>query len=164
MFKTLPQCQKKKKIDWRNSSFCASFVKCKYGCKNDVIHLKWLLPEEGIDSLILKLVYNNGINKENMPAYLKLELKNPTRALRNNLPKIIAKDKKHEQVSIHEEANEMFKELPSNIKQEICTLSSYSFKDKLKNYMLDHSHKKQIVWKHEPNRPFYALMLRTKLY
>ena len=27
-----------------------------------------------------------------------------------------------------------------------------------------HSHKKRIVWKHGPNRPFYALMLRTKLY
>ena len=29
---------------------------------------------------------------------------------------------------------------------------------------LIHSHKKRIVWKHGPNRPFYALMLRTKLY
>ena len=28
----------------------------------------------------------------------------------------------------------------------------------------EHSHKKRIVWKHGPNRPFYALMLRTKLY
>ena len=28
----------------------------------------------------------------------------------------------------------------------------------------DHSHKKQIVWKLGPNGPFYALMLRTKLY
>ena len=27
-----------------------------------------------------------------------------------------------------------------------------------------HIHKKQIVWKHGPNWPFYALMLRTKLY
>ena len=27
-----------------------------------------------------------------------------------------------------------------------------------------HSHKKQIVWKLEPNGPFYAHMLRTKLY
>ena len=36
-----------------------------------------------------------------------------------------------------EETNEIFKELPSNIKQEICTLSSYSFKDKLKKYMFD---------------------------
>ena len=30
--------------------------------------------------------------------------------------------------------------------------------------MLYHSHKKQIVWKLGPNGPFYALMLRTKLY
>ena len=29
---------------------------------------------------------------------------------------------------------------------------------------LKHSHKKRIVWKHGPNRPFYALMLRTKLH
>ena len=28
----------------------------------------------------------------------------------------------------------------------------------------NHSHKKQIVWKHRPNWLFYALMLRTKLY
>ena len=27
-----------------------------------------------------------------------------------------------------------------------------------------HSHKKQIAWKHGPNWPFYAFMLRTKLY
>ena len=27
-----------------------------------------------------------------------------------------------------------------------------------------HSHKKRIVWKHGPNRPFCVLMLRTKLY
>ena len=36
-----------------------------------------------------------------------------------------------------EEANEIFKELPSNIKQEICTMLSDSFKDKLKKYMFD---------------------------
>ena len=44
---------------------CVVFVKCKCGCKNDVIDLKWLLLEERIDSSTLKLVYN-GINKENM--------------------------------------------------------------------------------------------------
>ena len=56
--------------------------------------LEWLLLEERIDSSILKLVYD-GINKENLPANLKLELKNPTRALRNNSGKtiIVAKDK-----------------------------------------------------------------------
>ena len=30
-------------------------------------------------------------------------------------------------------------------------------------FVCNHSHKKRIVWKHGPNRPFYALMLRTKL-
>ena len=29
---------------------------------------------------------------------------------------------------------------------------------------VNHSHKKQIVWKHKPNWLFYTLMLRTKLY
>ena len=33
------------------------------------------------------------------------------------------------------------------------------FQDKFK-----HSHKKQIVWNHGPNWPFYVLMQRTKLY
>ena len=115
---------------------CAGFVKCKYGCKNDVIDLKWLLLEERIDSSILKLVYN-GINKENMPANLKLELKKPTRASRNNSPIIIAKDKNMNKSTFIEEANEIFKELPSNIKHEIRTMSSYSFKDKLKKYTFD---------------------------
>ena len=36
-----------------------------------------------------------------------------------------------------EEANEIFQELPSSIKQEIRTMWSYSFKDKLKKYMFD---------------------------
>ena len=71
---------------------CAGFVNCKYGCKYDVIDLKWLLLEERIDSSILKLVYN-GINKENMPANLKFELKKPTRTSRNNSPIIIANNK-----------------------------------------------------------------------
>ena len=114
---------------------CAGFVKCKHGCKSNVIGLKWLLLEERIDSSILKLVYNE-INKENMPENLKLELKKTTRTSRNNSPIIIAKDKNINK-SIFIEANEIYTELPSNIKQEICTMSSYSFKNKLKKYMFD---------------------------
>ena len=45
--------------------------------------------------------------------------KKPTRASRNNSPKIIAKDKNMNKSTFIEEANETFKELPSNIKQEI---------------------------------------------
>ena len=44
LFKTLPQYQKNRLEKVLQS--CAGFVKCKYGCKNDVIHLKWLLLEE----------------------------------------------------------------------------------------------------------------------
>ena len=54
--------------------FCAGFVKCKNGCKNDVIELKWLLLAERKDSWILQLVYD-GIKKEDMPVNLKVELK-----------------------------------------------------------------------------------------
>ena len=115
---------------------CAGFVKCKYGCKNDVIDLKWLLLEKRMDSSIMKLVYN-GINKENTPANLKLELKKTTRTSRNNSPVIIAKDRNVNKSTFIEEVNEIFKELPSNIKQEICTISSFSCKDKLKKYMFD---------------------------
>ena len=129
MLKTLPQYQKNRLEKLLQS--CAGFVKCKYGCKNDVIDLKRLLLEERIDSSILKIVYN-GINKKNMPANLKLELKKPTRTSRNNLPIIIAKDKNMNKSAFIEEANKIFKELPSNIKKEMCTMSSYSFKDKLK--------------------------------
>ena len=47
LFKTLPQYQKNRLEKLLQS--CAGFVKCKYGCKNDVIDLKWLLLEERID-------------------------------------------------------------------------------------------------------------------
>ena len=134
LFKTSPQYQKNKMEKLLQS--CAGFVKCKHGCKYDVIDLKWLLLEERIDSSILRLVYN-GINKENMSANLKLELKKPTRTSRNNSPIIIAKDKNMNKLTLIEEANEIFKELPSDIKQEICTMSSCSFKDKLKKYLFD---------------------------
>ena len=72
-----------------------------------------------------------------MPANLKLELKKPTRTSRNNSPIIIAKGKNMNKSTFLEEANEIFKELPSKIKQEVCNMSSYSFKDKLKKYMFD---------------------------
>ena len=36
-----------------------------------------------------------------------------------------------------EEGSEKFKKIPSNINQEICTMSRYSFKDKFKKYMFD---------------------------
>ena len=67
-----------------------------------------------------------------MPANLKLELKKPTRTSRNNSPIIIAKDKNMNKSTFIEKANEIFKELPRIIKQEICTMSSYSFKDKFR--------------------------------
>ena len=47
-----------------------------FGCYTKIWIARSLqFVEERIDSSILKLVYN-GINKENMPANLKLELKN----------------------------------------------------------------------------------------
>ena len=72
-----------------------------------------------------------------MPANLKLKLKKPTRASRNNSRIIIAKYKNMNKSTFIEEANETFKELPRNIKQEIRTMWSYSFKDKLKKYMFE---------------------------
>ena len=66
---------------------------------------------------------SNGINKENIPANLKFELKTP---IRNNSPIIIAKDKNMNKPTLTEEANEILKSLPSSIKQEICTMSSYT--------------------------------------
>ena len=72
-----------------------------------------------------------------MQANLKLELKELTRSSGNNSPIIITKYKNMKKSTFIEEANKIFKELPSNIKQEICTMSSYSFKYKLKKYMFD---------------------------
>ena len=72
-----------------------------------------------------------------MSSNSKLELKKTTRASGNNLPIIIAKDKNIYKSTFIEEASKIFKELPSNIKQKICTMWSYSFKDKLKKYVCD---------------------------
>ena len=54
---------------------------------------------------------------------------------------------------------------PMSLREVSAHWKEYCFKveRKMKN-MLDHSHKKQIVRKLGPNGPFYALMLRTKLY
>ena len=63
-----------------------------------------------------------------MPANSKLELKKPNKTSKNNSQVIITKDKNMNKSTFIEEANKIFKELPSNTKQEIYTLSSYSFK------------------------------------
>ena len=64
-----------------------------------------------------------------MPANSKLELKKPNKTSKNNSQVIITKDKNMNKSTFIEEANKIFiKELPSNTKQEICTMSSYSFK------------------------------------
>ena len=110
---------------------CAYFVKRQYGCKNDITDLKCLVLEERIDLSILKLVYNE-ISKQKMPENLKFELKKATRASTNKSPIIIAKYKNMNKSTFIEEPNEIFKELQSNIKKEICTMLSYSFKGKLK--------------------------------
>ena len=39
-----------------------------------------------------------------------------------------------------------------------------AYKSIQQNAYLSHSHKKQMVWKLGPNDPFYALVLRNKLY
>ena len=63
-----------------------------------------------------------------MPANSKLELKKPNKTSKNNSQVIITKDKNMNKSIFIEEANKIFKELPSNTKQEIYTMSSYSFK------------------------------------
>ena len=77
--------------------------------------LKLLLFKGQIDSSIVKLV-NNGINKEDMLAKFKLEFKKATSTSRNVSPIIIMKDKSMNNSTFIEEASEIFKELPSNIK------------------------------------------------
>ena len=77
--------------------------------------LKLLLFKGQIDSSIVKLV-NNGINKEDMLAKFKLEFKKATSTSGNVSPIIIMKDKSMNNSTFIEEASEILKELPSNIK------------------------------------------------
>ena len=68
VFNGLLKCQKQ-----RNNKLvqaCAGFVKCKYGVLNDIVDLNWLLVEERIDFVIMKLIFN-GLHKKNMPKNLQ---------------------------------------------------------------------------------------------
>ena len=42
-----------------------------------------------------------------------------------------------------------------------CLTSFFACPNRMRVATFQHSHKKQIVWKHGPNWPFYAVMLRT---
>ena len=68
---------------------CAVPVQQKNKNKEDMINLKWLLIDEGIELSIMKVAYS-GITKENMPKHLKLVLIEPTRVSRQNSPTIVA--------------------------------------------------------------------------
>ena len=61
------------------------------------------------------------------PCKFKTQIKNPTRTSRNNSPIIIAKGKNMNKSTFIEEANQIFQELSSNIKQEICPTSGLQF-------------------------------------
>ena len=47
--------------------------------------------------------------------------------------------------------------------RELCHLQSYKYQFRL-IIVIRNIRNGKIVWKHGPNRPFYAFMLRTKLY
>ena len=113
---------------------CAEFVKQRYGTKEDIVNLKWLLIDVRIELLILSIVYN-GLTKENIPKQLQFVLKKPTVVLRQNSPKTKAKNLTS-QLFI-EEANKIFKNLPNNIKQEMYPMSYHSFQEKLRKCMSD---------------------------
>ena len=60
--------------------------------------------------------------KENMPEHLQFVLKEPISVLRQNSPTAVAKNLTLQLLFI-EEADRIFKNLPNNIKQEICAIS-----------------------------------------
>ena len=111
---------------------CAEFVKQRYGTKEDIVNLKWLLIDERIELLILSIVYN-GLTKENIPKQLQFVLKKPTLVSRQNSPKT----KNLTPQLFIEEANKIFKNLPNNIRQEMYPMSYHSFQEKLRKCMSD---------------------------
>ena len=81
LFKGLPkfQIQRINKL----VQACAGFVKYKYGELKDIADLNWLLIEERIDLVLMKLVFNV-LNNKNMPENLQLELSTEKVSLRKN--------------------------------------------------------------------------------
>lgn len=100
-----------------------------------------------------KLVQNGLIN-ENIPKHLQLVLKKPTGESRQNSVIIVVKNITSQLLFI-EEANEILKNLPINIKQEICAMSNHNFQIKLRKYMFDRTLAKLLsLHKLDGNVPF----------
>ena len=111
---------------------CAGFVKYKYGKLKDIADLNWLLTEERIDFALMKLVFN-GLNK-NMPENLQLKLSKEKLSLRKNSVTLVHQNENIKPAYL-EEANEVFTDLPNEIREDICAMSFSMFKNKLKNYL-----------------------------
>ena len=144
--------QTRKKIDYCNVLFkglskyqiqrvnkliqaCTGFVKYKYGELKDIADLIWLLIEERIAFALMKLVFN-GLNNKNMPENLQLKLSKEKRSLRKN-PVMLLHQNENIKPAYLEEANEVFNDLPNEVREDICAMPFPVFKNKLKNDLFD---------------------------
>ena len=110
-------------------------MKYKYGELKDIANLIWLLIEERITFALMKLVFN-GLNNKNMPENLQLKLSKEKRSLRKN-PVMLLHQNENIKPAYLEEANEVFNDLPNEVREDICAIPFPVFKNKLKNDLFD---------------------------
>ena len=83
----------------------------------------------------MKFVFN-GLNNKYITENLQLKLSKERRSLRENSGMLV-----HQIGNIKpaylEEANEVFNDLPNEIREDFCAMSFPVFKNKLKNYLFD---------------------------
>ena len=111
---------------------CTGFVKYKYGELKGIPDLNWLLIEERIDFALMKLVFN-GLNNKNMPENLQLKLSKEKRLLRKNSVMLVHQNQNIKPAYLEE----VFNDLPNEIREDICAMSFSIFKNKLNNYLFD---------------------------
>ena len=80
----------------------------------------------------MKLVFN-GLNNKNMPENLQLKLSKEKRLLRKNSVMLVHQNQNIKPAYLEE----VFNDLPNEIREDICAMSFSMFKNKLKNYLFD---------------------------
>jgi len=131
----LPNYQKDRITKLQQS--CAGFIYKRYGTIEDVLKLKWLLFNERIDFAISKIIFK-GLFDEKTPSYLKLQIQEQARLLRNNNNNatLVFQDKREDKSAFLEYANKIYNDLPVAVKQENSLTKTISM---LKKHFYDKS-------------------------
>ena len=111
----------------------AGYVYKRYANENDVISLNWLPIKEKIQYNISVMAFN-ALNNPSWPEYLQLKMKNENSNLRSRGTCKIEKAPLLGRGTFHDNAEKIFNDLPTNIREEQCL---NKFKSLTKTYFKD---------------------------